>query len=277
MSYKLKNEIIRRFESEAQKFLLITDIVPDIVIVAGSGIAQSIPSEIIRNRISYNDFNCFPAVSVAGHKGEMLLLKLFNKNVLIFSGRFHLYEGRSIEEICSQSIFTKMIGSKNLVLTNAAGGLSYKFKPGDLMLIKDVLSFQKANIFSIFDSKVSIYQDKFISPFSEEFIIRIQNEMTKTGIPFYEGTYLAVSGPNYETRAEIRMMRRIQADAVGMSTFFELLCGYYLGLKVAACSLITNAAKEIPQKVSHEEVTDAAFKSRHRIWGFIEAAVRAAL
>jgi purine-nucleoside phosphorylase len=277
MRYKLKNEILNRFKSEAEKYLLLTDKIPDIAIVAGSGIAQSIPSELIINRINYCDFNCFPEISVAGHTGEMLLLNLFNKHVLIFSGRFHLYEGRNIEEICSLVIFTKLIGTNNLVLTNAAGGLNYKFIPGDLMLINDVSSIQKANLHSLFEYNVTDYTTKIITPFSNEFISKIKNELTTSGIPYHVGTYLAVSGPTYETRAEIRMMRKMQVDAVGMSTFIEAVCGYYLGLNVAACSLITNAAKEVPQKVSHEEVTDIASKSSYRIWKFIESAIKAAI
>ena len=277
MTYKLRNETLNKFKSEAEKFQLITGIVPDMAIVAGSGIAKCIPSEFVQKRICYSNFNCFPAVSVVGHSGEMLLMKLFNKNVLIYSGRFHLYEGRSIEEICSLAIFTKLIGTKNFVLTNAAGGLNYKYNPGDLMLINDILSFQKPNINSLFELDTSFLSTKIISPYDSEFNKRIKYEMIAAGIAFYEGTYLAVSGPNYETRAEIRMMRRLQIDAVGMSTVLESLCGYYLGMNVSACSLITNAAKEVPQKVSHEEVTDVASKSCHRIWGFMEAAVRASV
>jgi purine-nucleoside phosphorylase len=274
MTYKLKNEILNKFYPEAQKFLLKTGIVPDIAIVAGSGIAPCIPEEFIKLKISYNDFECFPAVSVAGHKGEMLLLKLFNKNVLIFSGRFHLYEGRNIEEISSLAIFTKLIGTKNFVLTNAAGGLNIIYKPGDLVLIKDIMSFQSIHVYSLFDSGNSDYTDKIGSPFTEEFNNKIKKEMIISGISFYEGTYLGVSGPTYETRSEIRMMRRMKADCVGMSTVLESMCGYYLGLNVSACSLITNISTEVPQIVTHKEVTDTAFKNRYRIWGFIEAAIK---
>ncbi len=242
-------------------------------IVAGSGIANSIPNEKILQKIPYSEIKLFPKVTVEGHKDELILYEHNNKVSLIFMGRFHLYEGNSLLNVCSQVIIAKLLGIEEILLTNAAGGLNPTYNQGDIVLVSDFLNFTKYCIYDLLDKNNSIIKINF-DIIDKELINKLDIKLINSGINAKSGTYLIVTGPNYETRSEIRMLRRIGADLVGMSTYFEALLAKILGIRVVVVSLITNKSKEIKQVVTHQEVTDIAninsFKIRKVINSFIE-------
>lgn len=230
-------------------------------ITAGSGISNSFVPEDILSVLQYCEIPNFPKTTVEGHDGKLILLNINGSKVLLFSGRFHIYEGFEVDEVVSQVIVSHLLGIKNFIFTNAAGGLNETYLPGDLMFISDTVNFTYRDLGSIFDGfdfrqKISKYEKNL------DIYKKLNSILTLKGINLKFGTYLGVMGPNYETRSEIRMFRRMGADAVGMSTVLELSVADILGMNTIACSLITNSAKEIPQMISHREVVDLALKSK---------------
>ena len=264
--------ILDKYAPAAQSLTEILGSIPGTAVIAGSGIADTLDSNKILLNIPYSKLPGIPELSVQGHNGEVLLFAAENKTALVFSGRFHYYEGRTYDEICSLVIISYLAGIRKIIISNAAGGLNPLFVPGEIMLIEDYIDFMFLDSSSVFDSfspAVSISYN-FID---KSYLDIIKNSLVNQNILFRQGTYAAVTGPNYETRAEIKMLRRLKADAVGMSTVPEMKAAAILGMETAAFSLITNSAKEVIQSVSHKEVIEAAEKSALLVRRFIETAV----
>lgn len=262
---KLNQNLILKYQRQADRLVAKLGLVPDIVFVAGSGIAEALLEFEVIKRIDYIEFPIFPKVGVVGHRNELILLKIKNKNVLVFLGRFHLYEGNPLETVCSQVLVSHFVGIESIYLTNAAGGLNPILKPGDLVLIDDFINFSKFNLNGIIKPDLENFNRTNKPIINLDQSINLSNSLTKNGLIHKKGTYLMVTGPYYETRGEIRMMRLIGGDVVGMSTYFEAQLGSILGMKVSVISLVTNSAKEIKQAVSHQEVTDVAKENNFKI------------
>lgn len=242
----------------------ITD-VPETAVVLGSGLgilADELENKIV---IPYKDIPHFPVSTVVGHAGELILGMLNYTPILAMSGRFHYYEGYDISQVTFPIRVFAKLGIKNLILTNAAGGVNLDYNPGDLMLIKDHINF----------SGVSPLRGKNLDEFGARFpdmsnvydknVLKIiKTACDELGIGVNEGVYAYMQGPNYETPAEIKALRLLGADAVGMSTVPEAIIACHSGLRVVAVSCITNmAAGILEQPLSHEEVKETAeFASR---------------
>lgn len=250
---------------------------PEVIVIAGSGISDSINDNIVVSRLSYRKIKNFPGTTVSGHVGEFLLCDINGRKVGIFSGRFHLYEGREIDEICSQVITSFYLGVANIVLTNSAGGLNPTFRVGEVMMINDTINFTSKRALHLFNIEHIARQGVSKATVANDWNSDIKSSLIEAGVPYQEGVYLGVSGPTYESPAEIRAFRRFGADAIGMSTVMEAYFAASLGMNVVAFSLITNELREIRTlKLAHDHVIIAASSSKSIVYRFIEAAIKTA-
>jgi purine-nucleoside phosphorylase len=242
---------------QARNYLLErTGTAPDIAIIMGSGL--SAVDEILRDtvRIHYLTIPHFPVPKVAGHRGQVVFGKMGQLSVLVFEGRVHLYEGNTLDEV---AFCTRVIGSsgtKVLLLTNAAGAINPNFARGQLMLISDHLNLMGANpLFGPNDDRWGprfVDQTAVYDPGLRE---QLRQAAQYCGIQMVDGVYAGVAGPTYETPAEVRYLRTIGADAVGMSTVPEAIVARHMGLKVAGVSMLANVAGGVSGKpVDHGEV-----------------------
>lgn len=233
---------------------------PDAALILGSGYQWFTESLSHAVSIPYEDIPGMPLTTILGHSGHLIRGEMGSKRLLVFSGRFHHYEGYTYEQAVTPVNLAKALGAKELWITNAAGGIRPDFQVGTLMLIESVLRLQQ---------RVGVTH---LLPFSfpeRETQVRIEDLMvqaSKNGIPITKGTYIYVKGPSYETPAEIRAFREMGADAVGMSTVPELTEAARLGLPALAISLITNAAAGLnDEKLAHEDIAEVSRRSKASI------------
>lgn len=236
------------------------EIKPKIAIVLGSGLG--VLSEEIQNKIviKYQDIPNFPVSTVAGHAGELIIGMLENIPVIAMNGRFHYYEGYDLKEATLPVRVFKLLGVEELILTNAAGGINTNYKPGDFMIIKDHLSFFAESVLrGKNDDEFGPRFPDMSETYNRERITKLEEIIKKhTGVA-HVGVYAYMKGPTYETPAEIKALRILGADAVGMSTVPEAVVANHCNIKVSAISCITNmAAGILDRKLSHEEVKETA-------------------
>lgn len=228
---------------------------PDIALIVGSGlggIAKDIAKPTV---ISYTEIPHFPKPTVAGHAGQMIFGELAGKKLMVLSGRFHYYEGRTPSEIVYPVHIVDALNIKVLIVTNAAGGINPQFNPGDLMIIEDQINFMGINpLLGMADNGAVKFVD-MSQAYSARLREKLDNAAEKLQMMVRRGVYLATTGPNYETPAEVKAFAWMGADAVGMSTVPEVIIARYHNIEVAGVSCITNLAAGITnKKPSHEEV-----------------------
>jgi purine-nucleoside phosphorylase len=233
---------------------------PDISIVLGSGLGTFADTLETDSVLSNEDLPGYPSPAVPGHSGKICFSRFAGKNILLFSGRIHLYEGYKIYESVLPVFFTKELGGKYLLLTNAAGGINASFTPGDLMLADSFNGmFLKKELTGLLGLAGIENKNNLMDFPSKVLNDIILTAALKQSINLKHGVYWHTKGPSYETPAEIKMIKQYGADAVGMSTVHEALFACWLGLKVSAVSCITNFASGISDyKLSHNEVTMTA-------------------
>ena len=236
------------------------NIPPSVGIVLGSGLG-SFTSEIESEcEIDYKDIPHFPVSTVEGHSGKLIFGNLSGKKVVAMAGRFHYYEGYPIQDVVFPIRVMKFLGVQTLLLSNAAGSMNTDLKVGDLMIIRDHISFFTINpLIGKNDNELGPRFPDMSEPYNKE-LIRIAEEIaTENNIKIKEGVYIAVTGPTFETRAEYKLLHIIGGDAVGMSTVPEVICAVHLGLPVFAISVITDEGiRDEDNKITHEEVLEAA-------------------
>ena len=238
---------------------------PEIAIVLGSGLGPLVNEIKACIEIDYKDIPHFPLTTVEGHAGKLVYGKLGDKFVLAMKGRFHYYEGYDISKVIFHIRVFKLLGINNILVTNAAGGINPNLKPGDLMLIKDHLSFFAPS--PLRGKNVNEFGVRF--PDMTEAYSKILIEMAKksaraNNIEISEGVYAFAQGPMYETPAEIKALGILGADAVGMSTVPEVIIAKHCSMRVLGISCITNmAAGILNQPLKHEEVMETAKKSEY--------------
>ena len=208
----------------------------------------------------YADIPHFRKVSVAGHAGRLVLGQVGAVTVAVLQGRYHFYEGHDISDVVFPVRVLAKLGIKSLLLTNAAGGIGKGLQPGDLMVIRDHINMLGVNpLRGANDERLGPRFPDMSAVYDPEFQDLIAAAEKEIGLKAKKGVYLALSGPSYETPAEIRMLAALGADAVGMSTVPEAICARHMGLRVAGISCITNLAAGISaQPLSHQEVTETA-------------------
>lgn len=236
------------------------DIVPEVAIILGSGLGSL--AEEVENMVTikYDEIPNFPVSTVAGHAGQFVYGDLEGKKVIMMQGRFHYYEGYNMETVTFPIRVLKLIGIERVIVTNAAGGVNTNFKPGDLMLITDHINLSGAN--PLIGRNLEEFGPRFpdmSEAYSRE-LIKIAGDCAKQNkIDIVKGVYAMMTGPTYETPAEIKMVRIIGGDAIGMSTVPEVIVANHSGMKVLGISCITNmAAGILDQPLNHEEVIETS-------------------
>jgi len=254
-----KEKIIKAVKSIQSK----TKFVPDIAIVLGSGLGKL--ADFIENPIviPYEEIDGFPKPTVTGHGGKLVLGKVGEANVVVMQGRVHLYEGHSPENVVLPVRTLGLLGIKTLVLTNAAGGVNPAFVPGELMVIRDHLNLQGANpLTGPNDDSLGTRFPDMTEAYNKKLSDLIVECAVENKINIRNGVYAGMTGPTYETPAEINMVRILGADAVGMSTVAECIAANHMGIKVCGVSLITNMAAGLSKtKLTHKEVKETADKA----------------
>jgi purine-nucleoside phosphorylase len=264
-----------RAESAAKFLESQSGLFPRIGIVLGSGLGAFADQLTDETRIPYENIPFFPRSTAIGHAGQMVIGKVGDVPVAVMQGRVHLYEGYSAQEVAFPVRVLGLMGIHALVLTNAAGGINLDFKQGTLVVIRDHLNLQGQNPLvgendERFGPRFPDLTQAYFKPYREVALAAA----AKLGTPIQEGIYAALLGPSYETPAEIRYLRALGADLVGMSTIAEVIAARHMGLKVLAISCVTNmAAGIVDQPIQHEEV----LKTGERIQGEFLALLRAVL
>ena len=233
---------------------------PVIGLILGSGLGAFADSFEERTVIPCTSLPHFPSATVAGHAGSLVSGTVAGVPVLALQGRVHLYEGYAIADVAYPARVLGCLGIRQLIVTNAAGGINTEFKPGDLMLITDHINLTGAN--PLVGANLDELGPRF-PDMSEAYDAALRSIALdvgrRKGIPLRQGVYIGLLGPSYETPAEIRMCRLLGADAVGMSTVPEVIVANHMGIPVLGISCITNmAAGVLPRKLTHKEVLDSA-------------------
>ena len=252
------------------------DFQPELGIILGSGLgdfAKNIQDTI---HLPFKDIPGFAGSTVKGHTGEFIFGDLFGKKVLAMNGRVHYYEGHPIEQVVLPVKVMADLGIKDLIVTNAAGGVNESFNPGDLMVITDHINFTGVNplIGLNCDDKGPRFLDMSQAYCKKS--IDLAKEVAKDlSIDLKEGVYMWFTGPSYETAAEVRLARTVGADAVGMSTVPEVIVAHHRGVRVLGLSLITNHATGVTDEpLSHEDVGLASKKAEGEFKALVEKIVR---
>jgi purine-nucleoside phosphorylase len=234
---------------------------PRIAIILGSGLGQLADRIERSTNIPYADIPGFPVSTVAGHAGRLVAGSIESCDVIALSGRFHLYEGHSAATAGLPVRVAHALGARVLFVSNAAGGVRATLRPGDLMIIEDHINFMWRNplIGPVVDGDERF--PDMSEPYDRDLRAILRHVALDTGIPVTEGVYAGLLGPSYETPAEVRMLRWMGADAVGMSTVPEVLTARAIGMRVAGVSCITNhAAGMTNQPLSHHEVLEVGVR-----------------
>ena len=235
---------------------------PKIAIILGSGLGDLVNDVKNIEDISYKDIPNFPVSTVKGHEGKLVFGKINNIEVMLMQGRFHYYEGYTMKEVTYPVYVMKKLGIEKIIVTNACGGINKSFEPGTLMLIKDFINLFGDNpLIGVNDERLGPRFPDMSEPYKLELIDKAKKIGDDLGIKYAEGVYAGFMGPYYETAAEIVMIGRHGADAVGMSTVPETIVANYLGIDVLGIACITNMATGIQKvKHSHERVVETAQK-----------------
>lgn len=251
-------------------------VIPKIAIILGSGLGSL--SDDIEDKITipYKDIPNFPISTVVGHKGELIFGKLNNVPIIAMNGRFHYYEGYDLKDVTYPIRIFKLLGVETLILTNAAGGINLNFQKGDLMIIEDQLSFFAESVLR--GPNLDEFGDRFIdmsNVYTKEYIEILKPIMKEVTGKCLTGVYAYMKGPTYETPAEIRALRNLGADAVGMSTVPEAIVARHSNLKCIGITCITNMAAGINNEVlSHEDVKETAKKAEDNFKKIIKELVK---
>lgn len=261
------NTLSARLEDTLEHIRSKTRFEPAIGIILGSGLgglADAVKAEIA---LPYGEIPNFHPVAVAGHKGQLLFGTLEGKKVVVMQGRFHYYEGWSMDQVTFPIRVMKALGVTQLVVSNASGGLNRTYKVGDLMIITDTINLMFQNpLKGPNDDKRGPRFPDMSAPFCQRLIDLALDVAREHKIRHQTGVYIAVTGPSYETRAELRFMARIGGDAVGMSTVPEVIVARHEGIKeILGISCVTDMATgEGIAEVTHEEVVKAAAEAGPR-------------
>ncbi len=233
---------------------------PSVGIVLGSGLGNFASEIKAEKEIPYGDIPHFPVSTVEGHSGKLIFGELGGKKVVAMAGRFHYYEGYTMQEVVFPIRVMKYLGIKHLLLSNAAGGVNRGFKVGDLMIITDHISQLTVNpLIGKNDKAMGPRFPDMTEPYKRNMIALAKEIAAEANINVKEGVYVAVTGPTFETKAEYLMIEHLGGDAVGMSTVPECIVANHLGLSVFAMSVITDVGiREEENVITHEEVLEAA-------------------
>lgn len=252
-------KLMKCFESFQKKIQFI----PEIALVLGSGLGDFAKEIKVEAELSYDELEGFPVSTVPGHEGKYIFGYLDEVPVVCMKGRVHYYEGYPISDVVLPIRLMKLMGAKVLFLTNASGGINGEFHAGDFMLIKDQISgFVPSPLIGENIEELGVRFPDMSEIYDKDLRDVIKKTAILADIPLKEGVYIQLSGPNYESPAEIRMCRTFGADAVGMSTACEAIAANHMKMKICGISCISNLASGIsPNPLTHAEVQETADKA----------------
>lgn len=245
---------------------------PQVGIILGSGLgsfSSQIQTEV---SIPYKDIPHFSVPSIEGHRGHLLLGHVGKTPVACLQGRIHYYEGHSMDSVAYPTRTLAALGIKTLLVTNAAGGLQLDMEPGDLMIIKDHINLMGTNpLIGANETSLGPRFPDMTEAYPVEFQDKMEHFLRIHKIPYHKGVYCALTGPTYETPAEVNYIKLLGGSAVGMSTVPEVIVANHMGIKVCGVSCITNKAAGISKhKLSHDEVTETAKKVEVQFIAFVK-------
>lgn len=240
-----------------------TDFMPKVGIILGSGLGDFANHIQVEAEVPYNEIEGFPVSTVAGHAGKFIFGFLGEVPVMCMKGRVHYYEGYAMTDVVLPIRLMYLMGVRTLLLTNAAGGIGEGFKAGDLMMITDQIAcFVPNPLIGPNDEKYGARFPDMSEIYNRDLQDVIRNAAAKHNVPIKEGVYVQLTGPSYESPAEIRMLKALGAGAVGMSTTVEAIVANHLGMKICGISCISNLAAGLSETpLSHKEVQEAADKA----------------
>ena len=249
-------KLLKCYESIQKKI----DFKPEIALVLGSGLGDYGETIDIEATLDYHDIEGFPISTVEGHKGRFIFGYIQGVPVVCMQGRVHYYEGYAMSDVVLPTRLMKMMGAKVLFLTNAAGGLNFDFHAGDFMMITDhIMTFVPSPLIGENINELGARFPDMSDVYKKDLQDIIRGTAKELGIKLQEGVYIQLTGPNYETPAEVRMCRTLGADAAGMSTAAEAVAANHMGMKVCGVSCITNlGCGMLDQPLSHAEVQETA-------------------
>jgi len=252
------------------------DLKPQIAIILGSGLGDLTKDITEKQYIEYKDIPNFPQVTVKGHEGRLVYGKINDIPILAMQGRFHYYEGYTMKEVVYPVYVMKQLGIKQLILTNACGGINTDFEPGTLMLINDFINLFGDNpLIGENDQRFGTRFPDMSEPYALDLMDKAKKVGKEMNLIYEEGVYAGFMGPYYETAAEIRMIGKMGADVVGMSTVPETIAANYLGIQVLGISCVTNMATGIQKcKHSHERVVAVANQASENLCQWVKKIVK---
>lgn len=233
---------------------------PEVALVLGSGLGDYADTIRVETVLDYHDIEGFPVSTVSGHKGRFVFGYVGDVPVVIMQGRVHYYEGYSMEDVVLPTRLMKMMGARVLFLTNASGSVNYDYKAGDFMMITDQISnFVPSPLIGPNEEMLGERFSDMSEIYRKDLCEIIRGAAADLQIPLHEGTYIQLSGPNFETPHEVKMCRILGGDAVGMSTACEAIAANHMGMKVCGISCISNLGCGMTdQPLSAEEVKETA-------------------
>jgi len=259
--------VIQQLEEATRFIKKIYPHEPQTGIVLGSGIGNLVSEITVEQEIEYAEIPHFPVATVKGHPGKLIFGSVNGKRIVAMAGRFHFYEGYSVEQVIFPIRVMKFLGIKTLLISNAAGGTNTSFKVGDLMIITDHISFFTVNpLIGQNDERLGPRFPDMSEPYSKILIAKAKDIATRLNIIVHDGVYTGVTGPTFETRAEYKLIHMAGGDAVGMSTVQEVIAAVHMGIRVFAMSIITDIGiREDDNIITHEEVLREAKNAEPRL------------
>lgn len=249
---------------------------PDFAIVLGSGLGALKHEVDAIHTIDYKDIPNFPQTTVVGHGGKLIYGTLEGKKVLMMSGRFHYYEGHDMNTVTFPFRVFHLLGIKNLIVSNASGGVNPNFKVADIMMISDHINMMPEH--PLRGKNLDEFGPRFVDmsePYSRKMLEIAENVAKEASIDYHKGVYLALQGPTFETPAEYGMVRAVGGDAVGMSTVPEVIVAKHQGMDCFGISIITDVGgPEIAYTVSHDEVLAAADKAMPKVITIVKGLIK---
>lgn len=249
---------------------------PQIALMTGTGLGESAKFLDVSESFEYKNIPHFPVSTVQSHHGKLLFGRIHNQHIMVMQGRFHLYEGYSPLEVTFPIRVMQVLGVKTLILCNAAGGLNPGFAAGDIMIITDHINLTGSNpLIGPNEERWGIRFPDMIEPYNKYLAEIAERAGKDDDIPLQKGVYVGLKGPSLETRAEVRFLRTIGADAVGFSTIQEVISAVHAGIKVLGLSTITNVNDpDQPVPTTVEEVIDVAKKAAFRLEAIIKNVIK---